>query len=58
LDVARAVGFPLADAPSLTGAATLWQRAAALGMEAEDVTALIRIVEEAAGVVVAAAPED
>jgi 3-hydroxyisobutyrate dehydrogenase-like beta-hydroxyacid dehydrogenase len=56
LEVAGAAGFPLAQAPALTGAATLWQRAVERGMESEDVTALIRLVEDAAGVVVAARP--
>jgi 3-hydroxyisobutyrate dehydrogenase len=53
-DVARAHGFPLAATPSLTGAASLWERAAARGMAEEDVTALIRVVEDASGVVVEA----
>jgi 3-hydroxyisobutyrate dehydrogenase-like beta-hydroxyacid dehydrogenase len=58
LEVARAAGFPLEAAPSLAGAATLWQRAISKGMGAQDVTALIRIVEDAANVVVAAAPQE
>jgi 3-hydroxyisobutyrate dehydrogenase len=52
LEAAQASGFPLAHAPSLMGAATLWQRAVAQGMAADDVSALIRVVENAAGAVV------
>lgn len=53
-DQAEQCGFPLTAAPSLTGMAELWRRAMAQGMAGDDVSALIRVVERAAGLEVAA----
>ncbi|MDB5687667.1 MAG: hypothetical protein JWR77_2256 [Rhizorhabdus sp.] len=51
-DHATAVGFPLAAAPALGGMAELWRRAVAAGMAGDDVSALIRVVEDQAGLCV------
>lgn len=51
---AKNAGFPLEAAPALTGMAELWRRAVAAGMANDDVSALIRVVEQAAGVEVVA----
>lgn len=48
-DHAREVGFPLDAAPALTGMAELWQRAVSAGMTNDDVSALIRLVEDRSG---------
>jgi len=50
---AAAIEFPVSALPSLAGMAQLWNRAAANGMGTEDVSALIRVVEQAADVEVA-----
>lgn len=49
-DVAVAAGFPLEAMPAFGGMAQLWQRAVEQGMAAEDVSALVKVVERAAGV--------
>ncbi len=50
---AAAIDFPVGALPSLSGMAELWNRAAANGMGTDDVSALIRLVEDAANVEVA-----
>jgi len=55
LDAASAAGFPLEAIPTLRGAAELWADADKAGMAGQDVSALIRIVEDKAGVVARAA---
>jgi len=55
LDAASAAGFPLEAIPTLHGAAELWADADKAGMAGQDVSALIRIVEDKAGVVARAA---
>ena len=50
---AAAIDFPVDALPSLTGMAQLWNRAASSGMGTDDVSALIRLVENAANVEVA-----
>jgi 3-hydroxyisobutyrate dehydrogenase-like beta-hydroxyacid dehydrogenase len=49
-EVAREADFPLDAMPAFSGMAQLWQRAVAQGMAAEDVSALIKVVERAARV--------
>lgn len=46
---ATEIGFPLEAAPALSGMAELWRRAVAGGMAGDDVSALIRVVEDQAG---------
>jgi 3-hydroxyisobutyrate dehydrogenase-like beta-hydroxyacid dehydrogenase len=48
--VADEAGFPLDAMPAFGGMAQLWQRAVAQGMSAEDVSALVKVVEQAAGI--------
>lgn len=52
LRAADAAGFPLDAVPTLSGAAALWSRAAQAGLDGADVSALIRVVEDAAGITV------
>src|SRR3546814_2897009 len=52
LDAATEVGLSLKAIPTLDGAAQLWAEAERLGMAGQDVSALIRVVEERAGVTV------
>jgi 3-hydroxyisobutyrate dehydrogenase len=53
-DVAREAGFPLSALHAFTGMARLWDAAVAQGMSGEDVSALIKVIERAAGVEVRA----
>lgn len=53
---AEACGFPLDAIPALSGMAELWKRAMATGMANNDVSELIRVVEERAGHQVGAEP--
>ncbi|ALR20391.1 NAD(P)-dependent oxidoreductase [Sphingobium baderi] len=50
VEAAATVDFPLDAAPTLIGAAQLWEKAVQAGMAEDDVSALIRVVEEQAGV--------
>jgi len=54
---AKACGFPLDAMPALQGMSQLWQRAVDAGMASDDVSALIQIVERAAGVQVGSGDE-
>ena len=56
-DVATQAGFPLDALPALTGMAQLWERAVQQGMAGQDVSALIKVVEQRAGVQVRASAD-
>jgi 3-hydroxyisobutyrate dehydrogenase-like beta-hydroxyacid dehydrogenase len=49
-EVAREAGFPLSALQAFTGMAKLWDAAAEQGMAGEDVSALIKVIERAAGI--------
>jgi 3-hydroxyisobutyrate dehydrogenase len=53
-DMARDAGFPVSALNAFTGMAKLWNAAVAQGMAGEDVTALIKVIERAAGIEVRA----
>lgn len=46
---ATEIGFPMEAAPALSGMAELWRRAMAGGMADDDVSALVRVVEDRTG---------
>ncbi|MBS7743506.1 MULTISPECIES: NAD(P)-dependent oxidoreductase [unclassified Chelatococcus] len=47
---AEQAGFPIHDMPALSGMAKLWEAAGEAGMSGDDVTALVKLVERAAGI--------